>query len=1210
MRRLVYTRPIFASALSIAFSWTVLAQTASRQSSSSPKAVAPRVTQSVDEANTVVLAGNMHPLASAELDRGAVSDSFDSGTIFLLLRRGDEQEAELRQLIADLHDPSSPNFHQWLTPAVIGSRFGPADSDLQAVTSWLSSHGLQVGGINKARTSVRFSGTAAQISATFHTSIHSYLVNGETHHANNSDPEIPAALLPVVAGISSLNDFHASANHVFKGRALYDPRTHQVLPDWTDPTAVGRYSLFLAPSDFNIQYSVPPTANGAGVRIGIIGRSNIDMSLVAAYRNLFQLNAANLPTVIIDGVDPGIVTGSGDKNSAGETYLDLEVAGSVAPESQILYYTAADFNLSDGLVSAAMRAVDDNAAAVLSVSYLSCEKGLAASGNATWNMIWEQAAAQGQTAMVSSGDSGPATCDDHSTVMQATHGLAVNGLASSPFNIAVGGTDFYYTSYATDTPGGNTSMATTDELKQYWNLTTATSPVTSLITTVPEQPWNVPFGLNLADGGNYASYTTTPLIEASGGGVSSCGVWSGSGSNQTCSGYPKPAWQAGLGPTNTPYRTLPDVSLFASGGSNYSSYPTCSVAGDCTARTTEANGGAVQISRSGGTSASSPAFAGIMALINQATGSRQGQANYILYALFAQHPEVFHAISLGSNNVPCVQNSPGCAITNNPGDPANGQYSYGGYYASPSYNLATGLGSVNVTKLLADWNSLIFAATNTTLSSSATSFQHGTSVTLTTTTTSARGTPTGQVSILNSTGPAGQEGIALLPLGANGSASSSINSLPGGSYTVFARYGGDGNFAASTSGPITFNVTPENSSIQMCAIQLPTSTAPEPCGSSYPYGSVVLFSATPVGASGQQDGAATGAMTFTDSFQVPPSTRTFTTTSASIPLKSQGSAVWQTTVGSIVGTHAMTAVYSGDSSFNPSTTAQPTSISITKAQPAVSQSAIANYNSSGGSIVLTATVSAPSAYSGPTGPVTFSVNGNPVGSPALVASGTLSNGNAAATATFTVPETPGAYTITAAYKGDNNFLNVASTTTAVSVLAASFDVEVTPVTIASAGGSGSSSVVVIPYGGFTGQVNLSCALASAPLKDWSADNPTCSLASTSVTLSSSPMTTSANFTTMANQSKVISPQIPGVSRVLLACGLGMAPWWFAAYRRKKFLPRLLSLLLLLPALTIAFSGCGNKNPGTTQGGYLFTITGTDQATGHIVSSTKITVTVN
>ena len=249
-------------------------------------------------------------------------------------------------------------------------------------------------------------------------------------------------------------------------------------------------------------------------------------------------------------------------------------------------------------------------------------------------------------------------------------------------------------------------------------------------------------------------------------------------------------------------------------------------------------------------------------------------------------------------------------------------------------------------------------------------------------------------------------------------------------------------------------MTPENSSIQMCSILLRASTTPAPCGSSYPYGSVVLVSATPVGASGQQDGAATGEMTFTDSFEATSlKQKTGTATSASIPLTSQGSSVWQTTIGSVVGTHAITATYSGDNSFNPSKTAQPISISIAKAQPAVSLSANPNYSSSGGSIVLTATVSAPSAYSGPTGPVTFSVNGNSVGSPALVASGTLSNGNAAATATFTVPETPGAYSITASYKGDNNFLNVTSTTTAVSVLAVSFDVEATPVTIASAGGS-------------------------------------------------------------------------------------------------------------------------------------------------------------
>jgi hypothetical protein len=1196
MNCFTYARPL----LLLAFLLTYL-PIASAQPVPLPTAsngVAPRVTQPVDETKMAVLSGNVHPLALPDFDRGAAPDNYPFETIYLVLRRSNEQEAELQQAIANLHNPGSPSFHQWMTPTQFGSRFGPADSDVQAVTAWLSSHGLHVAGVNQARTFVKFSGTAGQLAASFHSSIHEYMVDGETHHANTSDPQVPAALLPVIAGVSGLNDFQPHPGNVRKGSALYNPKTDQVDPAWTDPSAPGRFYLLLAPADFAGQYSIPSTMNGAGITIGIIGLSDVDMSLVAAYRSLFNLDTSNLPTVVVDGTDPGFVNGADGKNYENEAYLDLEVSGSVAPASKILFY------VSGSLIESATRAVDDNAAAVMSISFLNCENNLGASNNAAWNLIMEQAAAQGQTVMVSSGDSGPAGCDDHNSSAPASHGLGINGIASSPYNIAVGGTDFYYTTYATDMPG-NTSPQTNTELKQYWDLTTTKTPSTSLLATIPEQPWNVPFGLNLEDGGNYSLYTTAPDIEASGGGVSSCAVNYAPG---PCSGYPKPSWQTGFGPANTPYRTIPDVSLYASGGSNYSSYPTCSVAGDCTTNTTEANGGGMQISRSGGTSASSPAFAGIMALVNQATGSRQGQANYVLYALAMQHPEVFRAITVGSNNVPCVQGSPNCSLTTtNSADPANGMYSFGEYNASAGYNLATGLGSINVAKLLADWDSIAFAATSTSLSSSTTSFQHGTGVTLNVATTSASGTPAGQIAILNNTGTAGQEGLDQLTLGSNGTVSSSINSLPGGSYNVVARYGGNGEFSPSTSNPVSFNVTQENSQTQACV----TANGGTLCGSSnptYSYGTATVISATPASAAGKADGTPTGTVVFTDSFQPTKSNSTYTNVSASIPLSSFGSASWQSSAGSVVGTHSLTAAYSGDSSFYASAS-QPLAFTTSQATSTIAITTSSSYSGSSGSIALSALVSGTSIYSAPTGSVTFSVNGTVMGTATLSSTTSPSSGVLAESAQLTVPEPTGVYIVSATYSGDTNFAIASASPVSVTVAKPGFQLQATPVTIATSGGSGSSTILITPVGSFTGQVNLTCALASTPASDWSSDNPICTLVSSSVTIGSNPASITATFSSTAAQSLLLHPQRSSDPLSPATCGFGLFTLWLAAGPRRgsKFL-RLL-LILLLSAAAIGLSSCSSKNPGTTQGTYTYTISGSDQATGHITNTTTITLTM-
>ncbi len=174
----------------------------------------------------------------------------------------------------------------------------------------------------------------------------------------------------------------------------------------------------------------------------------------------------------------------------------------------------------------------------------------------------------------------------------------------------------------------------------------------SLLQTAPEQVWNNAFGLNASDGGVYsAAYST---IVAGGGGTSSAALYPATG---PATGYPKPAWQAGSGVPADKVRDMPDVSLFAANGGNFVEYPICAVPGDCV-NTTDT--GAVQITSVGGTSAASPAMAAIQALVDQATKSRQGQADIVYYALakktLAAKP--FRDITVGATRFRALQGAP------------------------------------------------------------------------------------------------------------------------------------------------------------------------------------------------------------------------------------------------------------------------------------------------------------------------------------------------------------------------------------------------------------------------------------------------------------------------------------------------------------------------------------------------------------------------
>ncbi|HWF47359.1 MAG TPA: protease pro-enzyme activation domain-containing protein, partial [Bryobacteraceae bacterium] len=165
------------------------------------------VTGNISEAKLTTLAGNTRPEVTASVDQGPIPNSTALDHMLLHLNRPAETEAAFEAYIDELHDPKSPNYHKWLTPAQVGELYGPNQGDVDAVVSWLRTQGFAVNSVYPSGMTIDFSGTAGQITAAFHTQIHKLQFRGAEHIANMSDPQIPATLAPVVAGVVSLHDF-------------------------------------------------------------------------------------------------------------------------------------------------------------------------------------------------------------------------------------------------------------------------------------------------------------------------------------------------------------------------------------------------------------------------------------------------------------------------------------------------------------------------------------------------------------------------------------------------------------------------------------------------------------------------------------------------------------------------------------------------------------------------------------------------------------------------------------------------------------------------------------------------------------------------------------------------------------------------------------------------------------------------------------------
>src|SRR3984957_390560 len=969
-----------------------------------------RITGPIDATKMITLPGNVHPLAQPQYDRGMAPSSLPMQRMLLVVQRSPEQEKSLQLLVASQHDPKSPGFHKWLTPDQFGKRFGAAQSDLDQIVGWLQLSGFQVGKVSRGRTVIEFSGTASQVQQAFRTSIHQYEVGGQQHWANASSPQIPEALAPVVAGVASLNNFFKRPTSRLMGRGKFvnEGGESKLVP--INPDATFNGTNFIAPGDFWTIYNATPLItgrnpiDGAGQTIAIVGRSDILADDLTGFRSVLMPAPYSGTTPfnqINNGPDPGLVAGDNIENT-----LDVEWSSALAPAATIDLVVSGSTASTDGVDLSAEYIVDNNLAPVMNSSYSLCEAYLGTTENQFLSNLWEQAAAQGITSMVAAGDNGSAGCDDQNASGDpnnpsvARNGLQVNGLSSTPYNVSVGGSEL------------------TNDSSAYWGPNKKKpGPYTSALSYIPDAVWN----------------ESCSPSNAACGGPANASLWAGSGGASGClnptfdqngnligcqGGYAKPSWQAGVfGIPNDGVRDLPDVSFTAAGHDGYIVCFNESCQG----------GGFYSV---GGTSASSPAFTGVMALVNQKANSRQGQANYILYQLAANEygsaalPNkkelaacnssrgraigsscIFVDVTKGNDEGPCAGGRSNCSSTN-PG-------SFGkmtAYKASPGYDQATGLGSLNIANLVNSWSTVTQTGTATSLTLGATRSVYGQPVNIagSVTSTGGNGTPTGSVSILTNSGNPDDQGVAALVL-ANGVFNGAIETLPGGSYSVFARYGGDGVYSSSTSAGININVSPTNSAAAL------TYTATDPLtkavvpASAAPYGSNIAASATIQGAAGLA--IPTGSVQFSQAGTV--------VGTAVVDLT--GTATFSSN-GYALGTYNWHAAYSGDNNYKPSTSGS-SSFRIVRAGTDVKLRTSSTFVSGSGTATLTATVADDSFLANPTGTLTFYVGSKRVGSAAVQPATDPYNGTSIGSATFQVTAAmlaSGSNSLTASYGGDHN----------------------------------------------------------------------------------------------------------------------------------------------------------------------------------------------
>ena len=1024
----------------------------------SESAIPNRVTQSVDGKERVTLKGNVHPFAQSASSLGATTASLPMERILLVLKRSDAQEAALGNLVEAQQDKSSPNYHKWLSPEDFGKQFGPSDSDIQAVTDWLGSQGFRNVRVTAGRNVVEFSGNAGSVRQAFHVQMENFEINGAEYAANTADPQIPVALAPVISGIVSLHNFPKRSHLRFRGDVQKNPHSGKLQPLFTYPDPFSGDGNFygVGPGDFATIYNTTPLIaggnDGTGQTIAVVGETQINPKDVSDFRAMFGLPSNfTASNIILNGSDPGITS----MNEESESDLDVQWSGAVAPGAKVQFVVSASTTASAGIDLSALYIIEHNLADVMSESYGACEKDLGTAGNDFYRQLWEQAAAQGITVVVSSGDGGSAGCDDFNNQTVATRGLAVSGLAGTPFNVSVGGTDFNQF---------NTQST-------YWNLTNESTTGTSAKGYIPEFPWNENCSqIGLTGCGASAPNGSVNIVAGSGG---------------ASSVYAKPTWQMGVtGVPSDNHRDQPDISLFASPGFEGSGYLFCQA--DLTGvESCDLSSPDFTFHVIGGTSASAPAFAGVMALVNQYAAahggtSRQGNANVGLYALAKKagasctssvpeaagcifndvaKPNIHYPTGAASISVPCKGATPNCsaAVASATGvlvDPAHTTVE--AWTAGAGYDLATGLGSLNVNNLATSWTSVSTVPTTTTFSlTPTTGITHGqnenVAITVNVKPTSGTGIASGDVAILAVQTGGATLGVDQFTLANGAITAAKTQNLPGGTYKIYAHYAGDGTNAPSDSAQVQVAVDKEASqtfivipAFDTQGNQTSTNASSVVYGSNYIIRMYVANSAATANSGSANFGAPNGACFLINEETCPTGNVGLSADGTAIDggtfmLNSDGYTrdIAPTLTG---GMYPLVAKYSGDSSYNASTSATD-NFTVSKAQTASAfDSSTPTQLILGSESDFFVNTTSQSFGVAPTGSVILAFDGAPVTPDFTNPTGQdgATNGQAslrtgvAVTLKTQVPS--GMHTLTATYVGDANYATSTTTGTAVRVV--------------------------------------------------------------------------------------------------------------------------------------------------------------------------------
>jgi hypothetical protein len=704
---------------------------ASAQAQVSPEfRTAPRslITKTVDRGHMLAVSGAVRAEATSLPDLGEVKPSLVMEHIQIVLQRPVERQAAFDAQTEALHVRGSSSYHKWLTPAEVGSEFGPSSADLVTLTAYLESEGFTVNFVAASGMFVDFTGTAAQVERSFKTTIHSVQdAGGEVRFAAISPASLPEAIAPLVFGFVPLSNLPA-VHPMLKKKVRSVQSTLASLKGISPELTVTVNSEYdVGPQDFYTIYNETPllasSINGTGVTVAVIEETNLKaVTDVTTFRHTFNV-IPNTPNLTVEHGAGAITCGNPgvtSKDEEGEAVLDTEWAGSIAPDANLIYMSCASTTTA-GIFLSAEAIIQNNLADTMSLSYGEYEAG--SNSEATLSRdLWEQAAAQGETVVVSAGDSGSDAADQNSAVA-ATHGINVSGFSSTNWNVSAGGTDFQdgynYLETQSTTPSAY-------GYAKYWSATNGTGDGSAL-SYIPEIPWNETCAssqLSYFVTGN-STNPNAGCENASGQNFVAPGGGGGGPSNLT--GNARATWQSGtvfgLPATSTyPNRLQPDISMFASSG--FWGHGLDYYQSDVSAK---------YLQVAGGTSFVAPQLAGMFALIVQNTGERQGQPDYVLYGMAGKaygttsftgtacsagatsgydtndttapaSTCVFNDIQVGNISQACTSNN--CYID-------SGQ-TYGilststtasvpAFNANNGYDMATGLGSVNINNLVANW---------------------------------------------------------------------------------------------------------------------------------------------------------------------------------------------------------------------------------------------------------------------------------------------------------------------------------------------------------------------------------------------------------------------------------------------------------------------------------------------------------------------------